>query len=45
MRKDLVFRSNLSVVLKDGEVHGYTAVTNQNKVVLLRIDKKGKLEE
>lgn len=34
----------MSAVLKEGEVLGYTAVTTSNKIVLLSVSKKGKLE-
>ena len=44
-KKDLILKSNMSAVLKNGETYGYTAVTNENKAILLKIDKKGKMEE
>lgn len=35
----------MSAVLKNAETYGYTAVTNENKAILLKIDKKGEMEE
>jgi hypothetical protein len=43
-RNEIALKSHLSVVLKGGEIQGYTGVTSAGKVVLLSMGKKGKLE-
>lgn len=43
-RYEIELKSHLSVVLKGGEIQGYTGVTASGKAILLSVSQKGKIE-